>query len=187
MYRFFFVCALAIVAMAPKPLWAAEFGPISELRAGLYGHDIGLVSNRKEPAELAGTGEVLFKRPTWRFENRFVNWFLTPRPHLGIYVPFGKGTTFGYAGVTWDVRVFGPFFFEFGFGGAVHNGNLDKSDPEMKALGTHLLFHEQISIGVELTQNLRVIASLHHISNGEINSRFNSGMDTAGVRIGYKF
>lgn len=165
---------------------AEGLGPVSEIRVGLHAHETSSRDTLAESADVSISGEVLFNRPSWRFENRFVDFFLRPRPHVGAIVTTGSGTSFAYGGVTWDLTIFGPVFVEFAFGAAVHGDGIDKTLPTDRSLGSHLLFHEQASIGVEITEQLRVMATVDHISNADL-AEHNTGLTTAGVRAGYRF
>ena len=62
----------------------------------------------------------------------------------------------------------------------------DNSDPDMNALGCHVLFHETATIGFNITENWRVMGTIEHSSNAGL-CDFNRGLTNAGVRIGYKF
>ncbi len=68
--------------------------------------------------------EALGGRLPGGYENSILNFFLTPRPHIGTTIAFGKTDEF-YWGVTWDAKLIDRTFFEASFGGAVHDGPLD--------------------------------------------------------------
>ncbi len=184
MFRYVIVCVALLLAGVAGVARAEGLGPISELRLGLYGHDIGWDSDSFET--VAGTGEVLFRRPPWQFHNPFVDFVLTPRPHIGGVVTGDSGANFGYAGLTWDLMIFGPVFAEIGLGGVIHDGETDGGKPNEKDLGSRVLFHQQISVGAAVTEAIRIMATFQHISNaGFVDS--NPGLNVAGLRVGYKF
>jgi hypothetical protein len=56
----------------------------------------------------------------------------------------------------------------------------------MNPLGCNVLFHEQASLGFNVTQNWRLIGTVEHSSNAGL-CDFNRGLTDFGVRIGYKF
>ena len=83
--------------------------------------------------------EVLGGRFAGGYENSILNFFLTPRPHIGTTVAFGKTDEF-YFGVTWDARLIGNTFFETSFGGAAHDGPLHEL--EIASYGCQVNFRE---------------------------------------------
>lgn len=173
---------LASLFLAGSSAKADEVNPfsyLSELRGGLLRHDAGIFSKSMEGAWDANL-EVLFTSPT------ILGTLGSPRPHLGTSIDFDGKTSQIYAGLTWDWDLTNKFFVELSAGGAFHNGNLDKSDPRRKDLGSHLEFRESASIGYKVTANSRVLLTLDHISNAGLAS-YNGGMENFGIRYGYRF
>lgn len=152
---------------------------ISEMRLGVYYHD-----DRKEEGPDVNV-EMLFQRPSWQFDNTLLQFFLTPRPHIGGTINTRGDTSQAYAGFTWDAYIFGPIFVEGAFGGSINDGDKNGS-LDAVALGCHTLFHESASIGVDVSDNIRLIATIEHSSNASM-CDFNAGLTNAGVRLGYKF
>ena len=66
---------------------------------------------RSHEAGAALNLEVLGGRFPGGYGNGILDFFLTPRPHLGTTLGFGKTDEF-YWGVTWDAKLFGPTFLE---------------------------------------------------------------------------
>jgi hypothetical protein len=68
-------------------------------------------------------------------------------------------------------------------GAAVHNGEINLTDPARKALGSPVLFHPSAEVGYRWdgVNSLSIFAD--HMSNG-FTQRYNEGMDTVGVRYG---
>ncbi len=115
------------------------------------------------------------------------------RPAVGGTVVNGQGTSYGYADARYEIE--GPIgsFFGIGLGFAVHDGTLTR-DHELfagmhddKALGSRVLFHVPIEIGITIAEKLRLSAYFEHVSNGWLGTSINEGMDNIGGRIGYKF
>ncbi|MBV9523377.1 MAG: acyloxyacyl hydrolase [Alphaproteobacteria bacterium] len=115
------------------------------------------------------------------------------RPAVGGTVVNGAGTSYGYADVRYEIE--GPFhtFFGIGLGFAVHDGMLTRDHPlfagthDDKALGTRVLFHVPLEIGVTFAERLRLSAYFEHVSNGWLGTSVNEGMDNIGGRIGWIF
>jgi lipid A 3-O-deacylase len=170
--------AADISAPAPAPLPPMQSDPfVDELRLGVYAHDPW--SPEAGSADL--NVEVLFAKP-WGTD---AQWWL-PRPNVGATINFNGRTSIAYAGVVWQYDVTDWAFVEVGFGGSVNNGETDNTDPDMNALGCHLLFHESATLGFNLTSNWRLMGTVEHSSNAGL-CDYNRGLTNAGVRIGYKF
>jgi lipid A 3-O-deacylase len=157
----------------------ADDGLISEIRAGASAHDEGAFSDMKESG-IDVNGEILFGDTGWFGEN----WQL--RPNIGMNINTRGETNQGYLGMVATRRIFGFIFVELGVGGALHDGKLDTTDPDRRSLGCRVLFHIQGDIGVELGEHWRLMAHADHMSNANLCDR-NEGLETAGVRLGYRF
>ena len=74
------------------------------------------------------------------------------------------------------------------FGGAVHNGR-DTAPvfSDRQSLGCSPLFRESGSVGVRLSANWSVMATVEHLSNGGLCSDENRGLTNVGARVGYSF
>lgn len=159
---------------------AHPFWNLDEVRVGAFKQAI-------DNAHGEGTGalnlEVLGGRFPSGYENSILNFFLTPRPHLGTTVAFGKTDEF-YFGVTWDARLIGNTFFEASFGGAAHDGPLHEL--EVASYGCEVNFRELASLGFALTPDWRLMGTIDHMSNAGLCGN-NRGLTNAGVRLGYKF
>jgi lipid A 3-O-deacylase len=175
---------LAATPSAPPTLYAPapkQAGFVSELRFGVSAHDPW--SPEKGSANI--TGEVLFAKP-FTAADLFWSYFI-PRPHIGGSINTGGDTSFGYAGLTWTVDLTERVFVEASFGGAVHNGDTGRfTRPGRSALGCSPLFRESASVGVRLSANWSVMATVEHLSNAGACSQ-NRGLTNVGARIGYTF
>ncbi len=161
--------------LTDQPFWA-----ISEVRVGALDHAL---EDSHDERGFAANLEVLGGRFAGGYENDILNYLLTPRPHLGTSIGFGKTDEF-YWGVTWDAKLFERTFFETSFGGAAHDGPLDT--PGRSDYGCEVNFRESASLGYSLTQQWRLMATIDHMSNGNL-CHPNHGLTNAGIRLGYLF
>ena len=72
-------------------------------------------------------------------------------------------------------------------GPAIQTGdNLYVSTSGHKALGSRVLFHIPLEIGLQITPQYRISAYYEHVSNG-YTAYPNPGMDNIGARLAYRF
>lgn len=168
---------LAVLVMTS--VVSAEDSIVSEIRGGVYAHDISFWSFHRE----SGTdinGEVLFVAPDWLAA------IGAPRPHLGATVNTSGNTSIAYGGLTWEWDLPADFFVDANLGGAVHNGKLDTNDRDRKSLGSPVLFRLGAALGYNLTEKVNISLQFEHVSNAYLVNP-NEGMDNAGLRLGYRF
>ena len=156
---------------------------LSEFRFGLSAQDPWGAEGRDGSANV--TGEILFAKP-FTASDLFTSYFI-PRPHIGGSLNFDDRTSFAYAGLSWTIDVTPDIFVEGSFGGAIHNGR-GSSHPlqERETLGCSPLFRESGSVGVRLSANWSVLATIEHLSNAGACSE-NRGLTNIGARVGYSF
>ena len=167
--------AAAADALETPPLLA-----ISEIRVGALDHDT--------PGLWAGTGlerqaadanlEVLFT--PWA---RAFGGYL--RPAVGATINFNGDTSKVYADLRWEIGAPSGVFFALGMGAALHDGRLNPDTSDRKALGSPVLFHPSVELGYRFAGGTSISIFADHISNG-YSRRNNDGMDTIGVRLGYR-
>ncbi len=178
----------ALAADAQKqpafPQTSSQSGLFSELRFGLSAQDPWGPEGRDGSANL--TGEILFAKP-FTASDLFTSYFI-PRPHIGGSVNFDGKTSFAYTGLTWTVDITPSLFVEGSLGGAIHDGEDEVTDPfsDRQALGCSPLFRESGSVGVRLSANWSVMATIEHLSNAGACSE-NRGLTNVGARVGYSF
>lgn len=179
--------ALSAYLLFSAPALAQDFG-LSEIRGGIFSHSVD------EPGTFMGmlnaervqdiNVELLFDMP------RLTEWLALGelRPHLGATLSLGGLESMVYAGVSWTVPLFdSPVFVEAAFGGAVHTGdNIGPTPMPARSLGCSVLFHEAASIGVQLTENASIMATIEHASNANL-CVDNRGLTNMGVRLGWRF
>jgi lipid A 3-O-deacylase len=163
------------LTLQDHPFWA-----IDEVRAGVFDH--GLEDNVGDRG-VGVSAEVLGGRLPGSYGNSVLDMFLTPRPHIGTMLGFGK-TDELYWGVTWDAKLFGPTFAEATFGGAAHDGALDTRGES--SYGCRVNFRESFSLGYAITEHWRLLATIDHMSNGNL-CHPNHGLTNAGLKLGYGF
>jgi len=157
----------------------SNLGYLSEIRGGILVHDEGLFSRNKEDG-IDTNFEVLFKSPS------ILDAVYSPRPHLGATLNSAGNTSQAYLGLTWDWDFYRDYFLNFSLGGAIHSGEKVTDDPKTKSLGCSVLFRESLDLGYKVSGPHSVMLHLDHISNAKLCST-NEGLETFGLRYGYKF
>jgi lipid A 3-O-deacylase len=161
---------------------ATPFPYIDELRTGVLTHQLG-GDHYEHGTDV--NAEILFGKIGAPRGDYLLDYLLRPRVHLGADINTSGDTSQGYFGLTWDAPLGKRFFVETSFGGAVHDGHLDKT-PEHSGFGCRVNFHESASLGVHLTERWNLMATIDHMSNAGLCSE-NRGLSNAGLRLGYKW
>ncbi len=168
----------------PDPVIPGRQSLFSEIRLGGSVHEM----DGPESGSANLTGEILFAKP-FTAADLFTSYFV-PRPHVGASVNLRGDTSFAYAGLSWTYDLTSWLFVEGTFGGAVHNGNTDPLKARIpvneNALGCSPLFRESGSVGVRLSTNWSVMATIEHMSNAGLCAQ-NRGLTNVGARVGYTF
>ncbi len=126
--------------------------------------------------------ELLFARSSIPQGDPITVFVRSPRLHLGTTIA-PDGVSEIYAGFTWERHIASRLFVEASLGGAVHDGpNGDNSD----SYGCPVLFRESASVGLDITNRVRILATVDHVSNAGLCSE-NQGLTNAGVRLGYRW
>lgn len=112
----------------------------------------------------------------------------TLRPALGGTVNTNGGTSHAYADARWQIDGPSRLFFEIGLGAAIHDGETGGlgADPNMKWLGSRVLFHIPVEIGLHVDAHNDLSVYFEHTSNA-YTMTYNEGLDRIGVRWGYRF
>ncbi len=173
--------ALAAVLGAVAMPAAAQQAPfLREIRIGVLAHDVpALWSNfRLERGQDVNLEVIL--APSLPFLGGEI------RPAIGGSYSVGGGTSKGYIDARWMLEGRSGFFLGLGIGAALHDGLLDPTDPDRKALGRRVLFHVPLEVGYRFDRHNSISLYFDHISNG-YTTTYNEGLDTLGIRYGYKF
>jgi lipid A 3-O-deacylase len=159
----------------------ANFAP-EEIRIGALKHDVksGLKHAYEKGYDV--NAELLWATP----KNQFFQFIFSPRPHVGISLNTKKGTHQLYFGVTWRYDFLRHLFAELIIGGGFNTGNLHKRTKHKKALGSHIMFHEGVSLGVQFAPKHSLSLFFDHTSNASL-ARINTGLTGFGLRYGYQF
>jgi lipid A 3-O-deacylase len=177
--------AVALVLTLGGVVQAQDFG-INEIRGGIMAHSWDETGPGGAAIDLSRIQdlnlEVLFTPlPT-------ADWFPGMiRPNIGTTINFGGLESTVYGGLSWKLPVFStPFFLEGGLGASLNDGAQDGATFPARDLGCALLFHEQASVGYDLTQNVDVMLTAEHSSSANLCTP-NRGLSNVGIRIGWKF
>ncbi len=108
------------------------------------------------------------------------------KPAIGGTINTRGQTSKAYLDARWETTTASGIFFGIGLGGAIHDGKLDPTELDRKALGSRLLFHIPVEIGWRWDGRQSISIYFEHTSNASI-ARFNEGMDGLGVRYGIRF
>jgi lipid A 3-O-deacylase len=111
--------------------------------------------------------------------------FLRFRPGGGFNADLQGKTSYGYAGIQFDLLNFRHIFFDGFFGGSINNGEAN-GNVDHRALGGYLEFREAATLGYQFMPNWAVSAYIDHQSNAGFVTK-NQGIETAGVRLAYIF
>ncbi|MEJ2164086.1 MAG: acyloxyacyl hydrolase [Desulfobacterales bacterium] len=179
MNKHIFLCLVALLlsntyaeAGEPVPL-------ISEVRFGLVEQGVLVFSQHRRESGIGLNGDVVFGRPSFDFPYGIV------RPTLGFGISLSGGTNRLYSTLQWEIEK-SSFFFDLGPGLAVHDGRLHGDSEDEKHYGSRVLFYYQMSLGYAITQHYRLALFHDHMSNAYL-AEPNNGLNTVGLRIGYRF
>jgi lipid A 3-O-deacylase len=154
---------------------------IAEARVGILAHDVpGLWSRfNLETRKPDINGEIILS-PELAFLGGRI------RPALGGTWNTHGGTSKAYVDARWEYQTRVGIFFGLGLGAAVHNGYLGPTSVDHKALGSRVLFHIPIELGYRFDGGQTVSLYFEHTSNGYTQT-YNEGLDSIGLRYGFKF
>ncbi len=179
-----FGCLLltAVTATGSESLPTNEQAPWrAEIRMGVLVHDVdNLWSHSRKEDGVDLNAELILAYPDWQL--------LAGRIHsnLGASVNTQGDTSKVYGGLLWEYQFDSGIFLNLGLGGAVHDGRLDTDRDDTKSLGSRILFRIPIEIGYAAKRHHRISIMFDHISNGYL-ANPNQGLDTVGLRYGYRF
>lgn len=110
----------------------------------------------------------------------------TIRPAIGGSINVEGYTSKGYVDARWEVDLPARLFLGLGIGAAYHDGKLEPTVADRKALGSRVLFHVPVEIGFRLDERQSVSVFFEHMSNGNT-AKYNEALDNIGVRYGLRF
>lgn len=147
----------------------------AELFGGAYVHDVKLPTNL---SGLEGGLDLQLGYRGGRIAKTPLQWYLFGALNTAgqtSYAATGLSARFGL-GRGWYVRP--------GLGIAIHNGSAGKFFRTDKiAFGSRVLFEPEVALGTSLNGRLSIEASWVHMSQAQLFSRENPGIDNLGVRL----
>lgn len=167
---------------ADQPGVPSPFPYFDEIRFGVFAADLD--PGGASDDEVSLNGELLTPPIGPQRGHPVLDILFNPRLHVGATVATGEGINQAYAGLTWDYHLTDALFVETSFGGAVHDGETDDNNPD--SYGCTVNFRESFSVGVNLTDQISVMATVDHMSNAGLCDE-NQGLTNAGVRLGYRW
>lgn len=176
------------------------FAQVAEVRAGVTAHDLGwtiINADGDEEKSVAFNAEIIFEEP------EFLKWALSPQPYIGGTLNLEGNTSYGGAGLLWRQNLGKTFYGDFAFGLVIHDGILDIDDARANAsnttelldilrnsnfYGSRILFRQQLTLGVNISEEWAAEGFVEHISHGGLLANGpNEGSDAAGFRLNRKF
>jgi lipid A 3-O-deacylase len=178
------ILSLAAVVVAGPIAAVAQTVPatglVQELRLGVLVHDMpGLWSGFRLERGTDINAEAILAPSVPIFGGLL-------RPAIGASVSTSGQTSKAYFDARWMLEARSGFFLGLGLGAAVHNGFVDPTEVDRKALGSRVLFHIPLEVGYRFDQRNSLSLYFDHMSNGYTRT-YNEGLDSLGVRYGYKF
>ena len=156
-------------------------GLLREIRWGVAAHDVdGLWSSESYEDGPDILAELVFNRPLFQLLSG------TAYPNAGATINTRGYTSKVFAGLLHQWELSEHLFFATGVGLALHNGELDTTQPDRKSLGSRVLFRVPIEFGIAFNCHHRIMVAFDHVSNAGL-AQPNEGMDTLGVMYGYRF
>ena len=164
-------------ALAATPVAAHA----TEMFVGILAHDVETRLTR------GGFEDGADLQLGWRGGRiRALSFIGSPSPYVFGSLSTAGETNFAAAGLSW--RIGGRLYVRPGIGIAIHDraGLIVGEDGFRRDLGSRILFAPEVGVGYQLNDALSVEASFVHISQAQVFSRQNPGMDSIGLRLNYR-
>lgn len=182
-HRFFGVLVSALFLLGSGAALAGDSGknPIFyEINLGVLDHDTDhLWSGFSRESGVDINVEAMFT-PSFEIFGGAI------RPVAGASINTSGDTSKLYIAARWRYQFDRGVFFGLGVGGAVHDGETDVKSDDAKALGSRFLFHNALELGYRFKDNSTLAFYFDHVSNASLADP-NQGLDTLGIRLGYRF
>jgi lipid A 3-O-deacylase len=182
-----------IVALTAGPAAACADG-VEEVRLGVTRHNICVLdcdnAFKEDGANISG--EIVFASPD------VLDAVGSPRPYVVASVNTAGDTSFGGAGLHWNVKLAEGWALEPGFGYVIHDGELSfpfpqgdpRNDPvsaQKVFFGSRDLFRTSVALTRDLGRKWGAQVMYEHLSHGQVlGAGRNQGIDNIGVRIVYR-
>ena len=166
------IFALAAVAAAPANA--------AEIFGGVLAHDVDT------PLTAGGFEDGADFQFGWRGGRiRALAVIGAPSPYVFGSLHSGGDTHVAAAGLSW--RIGGRLFVRPGLGIAIHTRDDDGVANGFRTdLGSRVLFEPELGVGYRASDRVTVEATWVHVSQAQLFSRQNPGMDSIGVRLSYQ-
>jgi lipid A 3-O-deacylase len=193
------VVVLCVAAAGSARAQSAADAPLGalfdEVRVGVLDHDVRFLGGREHGADF--NAELLFTSPMpvdWgNALPDWLAWVAQPRPQLGGDLNSSGYTNQAYLGLSWTVPLIPRVLsgndritLDLSVGPSFNNGHLDETDPERKALGSHVLIRGAAELGWHVTSRFGVFVLFEHSSNAHL-AQYNQSLNELGMRIGWRF
>mgnify|MGYP001814876520 FL=1 len=143
-------------------------------------HDLGVWGESSNEGGFDVNAELVFSPSLDLFSGML-------RPNLGFSLNTAGDTSKIYGGGVWEYRWPKGYFIDLALGLTVHDGESDQGDvANMNQLGSPVLFRLAIETGFAFGRHHLISIMFDHISNGYLIEP-NEGLDTLGLRYGYRF
>ena len=195
MKKLTFLLASLVTVLNSTP----SFAQISEVRVGISNFDeqildLGFSAINGRENSIAINTEIIFDEP------EFLEWALTPQPYINGTLNLEGETSYGGAGLLWRQTFGEKAYGDFAFGLAAHTGNTNSDiDNELSlsefleltnseiSFGSRILFRQQLTFGYRVTDKWALEIFGEHLSNGQILSSINEGVDILGLKAARRF
>ena len=169
-----------VFLVAGAAMLAAGPAHASELFGGILAHDVD------SPLTKGGHEDGADFQLGWRGDRiRALRFIGSPSPYVFGSLHTGGDTHFAAAGISWKIG--GRLFVRPGVGLAVHSRSSRGVLNGLRTdLGSRILFEPELGIGYQVSDRVSIEASWVHISNAQLLSRQNPGMDSVGIRLSYQ-
>jgi lipid A 3-O-deacylase len=168
------ICGFAIVAATPPALAGEVFG-------GVLSHEVDTPFTLKT-FESGADFQIGYRG------DKIANFPLVggPSPYAFVSINTAGDTNFAAAGLSWKIGKI--LYLRPGIGLAIHTGKIPKNGPGTRRvdLGSRVLFEPEIGVGYQVTDRISIEASWTHISNAQLLSGQNPGLDMIGLRAHLK-
>lgn len=152
-----------------------------EVFGGLFAHDVDT------PLTFGGFEDGADIQLGWRGGRiEFLRLIGAPSPYLFGSLSTAGDTNYAAAGLSW--RIGGRLYLRPGIGVAIHDRESLIVGPDgfRRDLGSRILFAPELGAGYQFSDRFSAELSFVHISQAQLFSRQNPGMDSIGVRLNYK-
>ena len=186
------ICLLTLAASAVLP---ASAQLIEELRVGVMQHNICVIDCKNADKEDGPNveGELVFASPD------VFKYVLQPRPYAVASINVAGNTSYIGGGLMWNWDFAEGWSLEPSLGYVIHDGELEAPFPQGDPrngefaethvlLGSEDLFRSALSLNKDFGEIWGVQLHYEHLSHGQIiGSGRNQGLDSAGLRVYYRF